>query len=50
MNNLYPIGTKTKFGKVSAIQFLEGERYYFLVDKSGSVSYIPQSAIKNLIV
>ena len=40
-----PLGTPTRFGKVGMIGFTGGERYYWLVGKSG-VSMMPASVIE----
>jgi hypothetical protein len=40
------IGTKTKYGKVSGITCKEGERYYFLIDKYGTVSLLPADLLE----
>ena len=40
------IGTKTKFGEISAILWI-GERYYICTDEKGTVSLIPASIIEN---
>jgi hypothetical protein len=40
------LGTRTKFGKVSAIGFISGERYYFLINKFGVVSMMPAAVIE----
>lgn len=50
MTNIYNIGTKTKFGIIQGIQFREDERYYFIVDKKHTVSYMPQCSIKSILI
>jgi hypothetical protein len=40
------LGAMTKFGKVSAITFTGGERYYFLIDKFGTVSFLPSDLVE----
>lgn len=49
---IYSIGTKTRFGKIVGIHSTHDnpERYYFIIDKQGCVSYIPQSAMKGIIL
>jgi len=42
---IVPIGKKTKFGKVAAVLFTVGERYYMLLDK-GTVSLLPASVVE----
>ena len=42
------IGTKTKYGKVSGITCKGGERYYFLIDKYGTVSLLPADLIESI--
>lgn len=46
MNPALPIGTKTQFGTIQAIQWSGGERYYFIIDRRGTVSYMPASAVE----
>ncbi len=41
------LNTKTKFGKIKAIANLSGERYYFMIDKYGTVSMMPACVIEN---
>jgi hypothetical protein len=40
---ILPLGTKTIFGAVSAITFIDGERYYFLVKPDTTVTMLPQA-------
>ena len=43
------IGTKTKFGKVSAVMFQgeeHAERFYMCIDDNGCVSLIPADIIE----
>jgi hypothetical protein len=51
VNDLIPIGTKTKIGKVCGIHWSHDniERYYFLIDKHGSIAYMPQSAMEGIL-
>jgi hypothetical protein len=45
-----PLGARVDYnnlgGKVAAIIFLNGERYYMLVDSDGSVSLLPACAVE----
>ena len=41
-----PIGRKTKWGKISAIGIVSGERYYWTVDKYGGVAMMPADAVE----
>lgn len=45
------IGLKTKYGTIKAILYI-GERYYMMIDKDGSVSLMPESALnfKDIII
>jgi hypothetical protein len=43
------IGQMTRFGKIGAIGCREGERYYMMVDKHGSVSLIPGSIMEMMV-
>ncbi len=40
------IGSKTKFGKVAMMGFISGERYYWMIDKHGTVSMMPAIIIE----
>jgi hypothetical protein len=40
------IGDKTKWGRVGGIALICGERYYFLVSKTGVVSMMPSAVVK----
>ena len=44
-DTLVPIGTVTPHGTVQGYRF-DGERYYFLIDEDGTVSYMPAIAIE----
>ena len=46
MKKIIPIGTKTKWGKIAAIRTIEGERYYFMVDKDGGVAMMPANVVE----
>jgi len=46
MTKLIPLGTKTRFGVVSMIGNLHGERYYWMIDKHKSVSMIPADVVE----
>lgn len=41
---IIPLGTKTKFGEVTGVQWMRGERYYWLLGKDGVVSRCPDRA------
>ena len=43
-----PLGTKTKWGKIGAVGTTIGERYYWMVDKTGGVSMIPASTLEDM--
>ncbi len=44
---IVPLGTVVKpWGKVSAVGFTGGERYYWLIDEHGTVSMMPASLIE----
>lgn len=45
MSDELEIGAETKWGKVSAVGWI-GERYYWLVDKCGDVTMLPESVVK----
>ncbi len=43
---IIPLGTVVKpWGKVAAVRY-DGERYYFLIDKDGSVSMMPADVVE----
>lgn len=37
------------YGKVSAVGFTLGERYYWITDRAGSVAMLPASVVEPLI-
>jgi hypothetical protein len=42
-----PLGQIVKpWGKIGAIGFVKGERYYFLIDREGSVSMMPADVVE----
>jgi len=41
------LGTKTKYGTVSGITCKGGERYYFLIDRFGTVSLLPADMLES---
>lgn len=45
---IIPLGSKTKFGIVSMIGNLTGERYYWSIDKHKSVNMMPANVVENL--
>ena len=44
-NKIVPMGSKTRHGTVEGVQFMNGERYYFLMNK-GSVAYLPAYVVE----
>ena len=42
---IVPLGSRTKFGRIASVAWL-GERYYFMVSKSGTVSMMPASEVE----
>ena len=40
------LGTKTKWGKITAVGITGGERYYWMVDKHGCVAMMPASVVE----
>ncbi len=51
MNEIIPLGTKTKLGKIVGILRHQDdpERYYFIQDEQNSIAFIPQSAMKGIL-
>lgn len=49
-DGLLPINTETKFGRVKAIGFISGERYYWMLDEDGSVSMIDDETAKISVI
>ena len=45
---LKSINSKTKWGKVVAIKLIDGERYYFMIDKYKTVSMIPADVVEEI--
>lgn len=44
---LVPIGTAVRpYGSVQAVGLIQGERYYWLIDKQGIVSMMPADDIE----
>ena len=41
-----PLGTETKYGRIEMIGTTGGERYYWMIDKKGTVSMIPASVVE----
>ena len=39
--SLIALGTKTVWGEVVAVGVIQGERYYWMIDKHGTVGMIP---------
>lgn len=46
MNRLLKINSKTKWGKIKAIGFISGERYYWMIDKYGCISMMPACVVE----
>ena len=46
---IIPLGTKTKWGKIAAVGFRDGERYYMMIDKHGSVALMPAEAVEESV-
>jgi len=40
------LGDKTRWGVVSMIAILSGERYYWMIDKHGTVSMMPAIVVE----
>lgn len=45
MTPLIGLGTKTRWGPVSAVGMIEGERYYWMI-KAGVVSMMPAPTVE----
>lgn len=47
MSDPLPLGTKVPpYGTVQAVQWMSGERYYFLVNKRGDVAMLPACCVE----
>lgn len=48
-NKDYPrkIGTKTQWGKIQAISWRDGERFYMILNKQGVVSLMPADVVED---
>lgn len=46
MTKALSLGTQTQWGNVAMIGVLSGERYYWMVDKHGSVAMMPASTVE----
>jgi len=44
------IGTKTKWGTLECVACIEGERYYFMINKHGDVSMMPWAIVHEMEV
>ena len=44
---LLMVGTRTKWGRVSAVGTVEGERYYWITDKHLSVAMMPAVMVED---
>ena len=42
------LGTMTRWGKVQAVGFRDGERWYMMIDKHGVVSLMPGPVVESL--
>ena len=40
------LGTKTQFGIIAMIGCIEGERYYWMIDRHGVVSMMPACVVE----
>lgn len=40
------LGTKTKWGRIGAVLFKDGERYYMMVGRYGDVALMPASVVE----
>jgi hypothetical protein len=40
------LGTKTRWGKIAAVGFIGGERYYWMIDRYGTVAMMPADAVE----
>ena len=47
--DILDIGTDTPFGKLFAIGWTGGERYYWLIDGEGTVSMMPSYVVHDAI-
>jgi hypothetical protein len=43
---MIPIGSETQWGTVHAVGMIDGERYYWMIDRQGTVSMIPASTLE----
>ena len=41
-----PLGSETNYGTVHAVGYVGGERYYWLIDKKGTVSMMPSCVVE----
>jgi hypothetical protein len=41
-----PLGTQTQWGKIGAVGYIQGERYYWMIDEDGSVSMMPAFVVE----
>ena len=40
------LDSQTKWGRIAAIAWISGERYYFMIDKNGSVAMMPALVVE----
>lgn len=45
-DSIVPLGTQTRWGKISAVGCTDGERYYMMVDKYGCVALMPGDVVE----
>jgi len=43
-----PCGTQTRWGTVSAVGTISGERYYWLIDRNSVMSLMPSDVVEKL--
>lgn len=41
-----PLGTMTEWGRISAVGFTGGERYYWITDEDGAVAMMPADFVE----
>ena len=46
-NQILQLGSDTQWGKIIAVGIIEGERYYWMLDKSGTISMMPDFMVEN---
>lgn len=43
--SILPLGAMTPWGKIAAVGVLSGERYYWMLDKHGTISMMPATVV-----